>query len=109
MHCLVRGHGEFLPEFLPGSGSVHQPGEDDCSIYRLQCCIALSVPTEQCQSVQSLHTDIDNVLHAVSNRQSAGDGDTEALRCRYADDLRQQWRRDVTTLPAAGEDYLDTF
>jgi len=67
------------------------------------------VRTEQSRSVQSLRTDIDNVLHTVSNRRSAGDGDTEALRCRHSDDLRQQRRRDVTTLPAAGTDYLDIF
>jgi len=43
------------------TGSVHQPGEDDCSIYRLQCCVALSVRTEQSQRAEQ------NVAAAVLN------------------------------------------
>ena len=60
---------------------MQQSGDDDSLIHRLQSCVAQSVRTEQSQSVQSLRTRTDDVLHVVIDRQSAGDGDG---RCRAA-------------------------
>ena len=48
---LVCGRGEPPP----GAGSVQQPGNDDSSVDRLQCCVTQSVRPEQSQGLSLIH------------------------------------------------------
>jgi len=55
-------------------------GDDDSSVDRLQRSVTQSMLTEHSQSVQSLCTATDDVLHVVSDGQTAGDCDSEYLQ-----------------------------
>ena len=94
----------------PGAGSVQQPGDDDSSVDRLQCCVTHSVRPEQSQGVQSLRTGSDDVLHVVGDGQTAGDSDSEYLQRGHSGNVRQ-WRRqrNSMTSSAAGEYYFNTL
>ena len=66
------------------------------------CIRDRSVRPEQSQSVQSLRTGTNDVLHVVGDEQTAGDSDSEYLQRGHSGDVRQ-WRRrrhNVTTSAA---------